>query len=134
MLNNKTFHQNYVQASPVIRWLLSANLLIHIAKNGQDEYFPCKNGTFICELKILGPKWLNVSTANNEGKLYSNFFLISYELRFFSNPRLLRIQNASCKHFKIHCNNCITKQGCKIQKEKIVEIKKIKLEDELKKI
>ncbi len=44
---------------------LSANSLIHIGKLVQNDNFPVKNGLFICDFKIRGPKWRNVSTANN---------------------------------------------------------------------
>ncbi len=36
----------------------------------QNDNFPVENGLFICEFKISGPKWRNVSTANNDGNLY----------------------------------------------------------------
>jgi len=48
----------------------AANSLIHIDKIGQNDNFLVKNELFICEFRIRGPKWRNVSTANNEGKLY----------------------------------------------------------------
>ena len=38
-------------------------------QNWSKDIFLDTNGLFICEFKILGPKWRNVSTANNEGKL-----------------------------------------------------------------
>jgi hypothetical protein len=37
--------------------------LFRLAKSGQNEHF-------ICEFKIGGPKWRNISTANKEGNLY----------------------------------------------------------------
>ncbi len=49
---------------------LSANSLIHIGKMVQKDNFLVKNGLFICEFKIRGLKWRNISTANNEGNLY----------------------------------------------------------------
>ncbi len=55
---------------------LSANSLIHIGKTVQNDSFPVKNGLFIFKFKIRGPKWRNVSTANNEVNLYyESFFL-----------------------------------------------------------
>jgi hypothetical protein len=36
----------------------------------QIDTFQVKNGLFIYEFKIRGPKWWNVTTANNEGNLY----------------------------------------------------------------
>ncbi len=68
--------KNHQNPKALHRWaslfvdFLSANSLIHIIKNGQNNYFSVKNGLFICEFKILGQKWWNVSTANNEGNLY----------------------------------------------------------------
>ncbi len=35
---------------------LSANSLIHIGKMVQNDNIPVKNGLFICEFKIRGPK------------------------------------------------------------------------------
>ncbi len=49
---------------------LAANSLIHISKNCQNGYFLVKNWLFVCLFKIRGPKWRNVSTANNEGNRY----------------------------------------------------------------
>ena len=49
---------------------LSANSLIHISILVKNDNFLVKNGLFICEFKIRGPKWRNVSTANYEGNLY----------------------------------------------------------------
>ncbi len=37
------------------------------------DNFPIKNGRFIFEFKIRGPKWQNVTTAKNEGNLYIAF-------------------------------------------------------------
>jgi hypothetical protein len=39
-------------------------------KRVQNNNFPVKNGLFICEFEISGPKWRSLSTANNEGNLY----------------------------------------------------------------
>ena len=40
------------------------------AKLVKNAYFLVKNGLFICEFSIRGPKWRDASTANNEGNLY----------------------------------------------------------------
>jgi len=37
----------------------------------KNDNFLVKNGLFICEFRIRGPKWRNVSTVNNEGNLYN---------------------------------------------------------------
>jgi hypothetical protein len=47
--------------------------LFTLTKMAQNDNFPVKNDLFICEFNIRGPKWRNVSTANNEGNLYSLF-------------------------------------------------------------
>ncbi len=39
-------------------------------KNDLKGQFCSQNGLYICEFKIHGPNWQNVSTANNEGNLY----------------------------------------------------------------
>ncbi len=41
-----------------------------LTKIAKKDNFQVKNGLFICEFKIHGPKWRNVSTSNNEGNLY----------------------------------------------------------------
>ena len=43
-------------------------------KNGH-KWLYVKNGLFISEFRIRGPKWRNVSTANNEGNLCFNLFV-----------------------------------------------------------
>ena len=62
---NSTVGPRYLQT------ILSANLLIHILKLVQNDNFKPKMDFFICKFKICGPKWQKVSTANNEGNLYS---------------------------------------------------------------
>ena len=42
----------------------------------KNDNFLVKYGLFICELRIRGPKWRNVSTANNEGNLYLDIELV----------------------------------------------------------
>ena len=49
---------------------LSANSLIHISKLVKYDKFLVKNGLCICKFRIRGPKWRNVSTANNERNMY----------------------------------------------------------------
>ncbi len=44
--------------------------LIAWTKRVQNKNFLVKNGLFICEFKICGPKCRSLSTANNEGNLY----------------------------------------------------------------
>ncbi len=51
--------------------------LFTLDKMVQNDNFLVKNGLFICEFKIRGLKWRNVSTANNEGNLYCfSLFLV----------------------------------------------------------
>ena len=45
--------------------------LFTLAKLVLNDDFLVKNGLFICEFKIRGPKYQDVSTANYEGNLYS---------------------------------------------------------------
>ncbi len=70
--------------------LLSANLLIHIDKIGKNDNFWVKNDNFLVQndnflvkyglligkFRIRGPKWRNISTANNEGNLAVVEFVI----------------------------------------------------------
>ncbi len=50
----------------------------------KNNNFPVKNGLFICEFKIRGPKWRNVSTANNEGNLYLTYLKVEKILEIFA--------------------------------------------------
>ncbi len=58
------------QAALVIRELFICELAY---SHWQKWQFSVKNSLFICEFKIRGPKWRNVSTANYEGNLYFNY-------------------------------------------------------------
>ncbi len=57
----------HIQRTHVIRGLFPANSIIHNPNMVQNDNFKVKYGLFICEFKIRGPKWWNVSTANNMG-------------------------------------------------------------------
>jgi len=48
----------------------SRTRLFTFTKLVKNDNFLVKNGLFICEFRIRGPNWWNVSTANNEGNLY----------------------------------------------------------------
>ena len=56
----------------LFEYFLSMDSLIHISKLVKNDNFLAKNGLFICEFRIRGPKWRNVSIVNNEGNLYYN--------------------------------------------------------------
>ena len=68
--NLSKWHNYTIQVALIIIGLFIcefANSQFKMVKNGN---FLVKNGLFISEFKIRGPKWRDVSTANNEGNLY----------------------------------------------------------------
>ncbi len=68
------FVLQYFRRPSLFADFLSANSLIHIEKRVQYNNFPVQIGLFIYNFKIRGPKWQFLSTANNEGNLYAQFF------------------------------------------------------------
>ncbi len=61
--------------------LVIYGLLIRIGKKVQNVKYSVKDGLAIRKFKIRGPKWRNVSTANNEGNLYTH--IISWTSLFY---------------------------------------------------
>jgi hypothetical protein len=58
--------------------------LFTLSKMIQNHTFPVKNGLFICKFKIIGPKWRNVFTTNNEGSLHN--ISLKKNLNYASKP------------------------------------------------
>jgi len=70
----KLIYNIWVQSVRVIRGLFICNFAY---LHWQHDNFLVKNGLFICKFRIRGPKWWNISTANNEGNLYVQLILSS---------------------------------------------------------
>ena len=67
--NKKNINGKDLQVALVICGLFICKFTHSHFKIGQNGNFLVKNGLFICKFKN-GPKWRDVSIANNEGNLY----------------------------------------------------------------
>ncbi len=86
-----------IQAALVIRGLFICEFAYSHWNIDPKWQFYSQKWTFFCDFKIRGPKWRNISTANNEGNLYniSWYFIIyfiysgKFSLKFFPFLKLL---------------------------------------------
>jgi hypothetical protein len=111
---------------------LFANSHNYIGKNGPKLQFSSQKLTFYLRIKILGPKWRNVSTANNKGNLYflfidvllhrvPQFFILIYNLKSAMIEK--RLKNTALKSLNQESSfKMQKKQVCYFPENKLVEI------------